>query len=83
MPDYYLHLYDTSGRRIPRGSLRISAVDDLDALAKTTAHGPSDVYRAVLIHGARIVAEWPRQKSPDPHQSSNGVGDLTPAEASA
>jgi hypothetical protein len=33
---------------VRRGRLGISAVDDLDALAKTKAHGPSEVYRAVL-----------------------------------
>jgi hypothetical protein len=64
MPNYYLHLYDTSGRRVSRGSLRISAADDLEALAKTAACDPSNVYRAVLIDGRRIVAEWPGQILP-------------------
>ncbi len=43
MPDYHLSLYDTSGRQITRGN-RISAVDDLEAVAKTEAHRPSAVY---------------------------------------
>ncbi len=51
-----------SGRRITRGSLRISAVDDLEAVSKTAEHGPSDVYRAILRDGNRIVAEWPGRK---------------------
>jgi hypothetical protein len=59
MHDYHLHLYDTSGRRVTRDRLRISAVDDLDAIAKTAVHSPSDVYRAVLIDGRRVVAKWP------------------------
>lgn len=65
MPDYYLHLYDTSGRRVSRGSLRIAAADDFEAVTKTAVHGPSDVYRAVLIDGTRIVSEWPSQQSVD------------------
>ena len=45
MPDYYFHLYDTSGRRITRGSICIFAEDDFEAVAKTAAHDPSEVYR--------------------------------------
>jgi len=63
MRDYHLNLYDTSGRRITPGSLRISAVDDLDALTKAAAHCPSGVYRAVLIEGRRVVAKWPSDRS--------------------
>jgi hypothetical protein len=62
MRDYYLHLYDTSGRQITHGALRISAGNDFEAVAKTARHSPSDVYRAFLIDGLRIVAEWPGQK---------------------
>ena len=61
MPDYYLHLYDTSGRRITRGSICIFAEDDFEAVTKTAAHDPSEVYRAVLTNGRRIVAEWPKK----------------------
>jgi hypothetical protein len=82
MPNYHLHLYDTSGRRVTRGSLRISAPDDLEAIARTAMHHPSDVYRAILLDGRRVVAEWLIKKSADPRQSSSAP-DLTPAEASA
>ena len=61
MSDYYLHLYDTSGRRITRGSIRITAEDDFEAITKTAVHDPSEVYRAVLTNGRQIVAEWPKK----------------------
>jgi hypothetical protein len=64
MPDYHLSLYDTSGRRINRGN-RISAADDLEAVAKTAEHRPSAVYRAILREGSRIVAEWPEPRLAD------------------
>ncbi len=64
MPDYQLSLYDTSGRRIKRGN-RISAVDDLEAVAKTAEHRPSAVYRAILRDGNRVVAEWPEPRFAD------------------
>ncbi len=64
MPDYHLSLYDTSGRRINRGN-RISAVDDLEAVAKTAEHKPSAVYRAILREGKRVVAKWPQPRFAD------------------
>jgi len=62
MPKYQVYLYDTSGRRITRSSLRISAIDDLEAVTRTAEHGPLDVYRAILRDGNRIVAEWRGRK---------------------
>jgi hypothetical protein len=58
MPAYRLFLYDTSGRLLSRG-LFIPAINDAEAIAKAEKRGSSDVYRAVLRDGDRVVAEWP------------------------
>jgi hypothetical protein len=62
MPEYRLHLYDTSGHQLSR-SLPLHADDDTVAVVKAEGRGARDVYRAVLRDGDRVVAEWPNEQS--------------------